>query len=254
MNELKEVVDKIPEDTRKEIYKDGIKPTVVETGKTLSLVPRVVKNALAKVEMWCINREFMVKEFELELQRKLENKKEENIVDADPSIFIPSAQAISYTWEKEDIRQLYLNLMASDMDKEKKEIVHPSFSELIKQMDSTDVKIFTNIYNKRRIPLCILSKKEAEGKTLILDYLLSGDFYINISENKVIKSLNNLERLKLIEIYKDEYFTDNTCYLPIENGKEIQKYKFEFLDKLEITKGYIKKTEYGKDFYNVCCK
>ena len=30
----------------------------------------IAKNALAKVEMWCINKEFMVKEFEQELQRK----------------------------------------------------------------------------------------------------------------------------------------------------------------------------------------
>lgn len=200
MNELKEIVDMIPEDTKKEIYQDGVKPAMVETGKTLSLVPRVVKNALAKVEMWCINREFMVKEFEQELQRKLESKNAENIVDADPSIFIPSAQAISYNWEKEDIKRLYLNLMASDMDITKKENVHPSFSEVIKQMDSNDVKIFTKIYSKIVVPLYVLQKNEEKGTTPILDYLLTSDFYVNISENKVIKSLNNLERLKLIEI------------------------------------------------------
>lgn len=254
MNEVKEIIDIIPEDTKKEIYQDGVKPAMVETGKTLSLVPRVVKNALAKVEMWCINREFMVKEFELELQKKLESKKEENIVDADPSIFIPSAQAISYNWEKEDIRQLYLNLMASDMDVTKKENVHPSFSEVIKQMDSTDVQIFTKIYKRTILPLCILQKKEENGTTPILDYLLTSDFYTNISENKVIKSLNNLERLKLIEIYDDQYYTDKRIYHSIENDKEIQKYRSEFLDKLDITNGMIKKTEFGKDFYDVCCK
>ena len=254
MNELKEIVDMIPEDTKKEIYQDGVKPAMVETGKTLSLVPRVVKNALAKVEMWCINKEFMVKEFEQELQRKLESKNAENIVDADPNIFIPSAQAISYNWEKEDIKQLYLNLMASDMDITKKENVHPSFSEIIKQMDSNDVKIFTKIYSKIVIPLYVLQKNEEKGTTPILDYLLTSDFYVNISENKVIKSLNNLERLKLIEIYDDQYYIDEKINIPIENGKEIMKYKNEFLDKLDITKGMIKKTEIGKDFFDVCCK
>ena len=103
---------------------------MVETGKTLSLVPSVVKNALAKVEMWCISREFMVKEFEEELQKKLESKNAENIVDADPSIFIPSAQAISYNWEKEDIKQLYLNLMASDMDITKSKMFIQVFQRL----------------------------------------------------------------------------------------------------------------------------
>jgi hypothetical protein len=254
MNELKEISELIPEETKKEIYKDGVKPTMIEAGKTLSLVPRVVKNALAKVEMWCINREFMVKEFELELQKKLEEHKAENIVDADPSIFIPSAQAISYNWDKEDIKQLYLNLMASDMDKTKKSNVHPSFSEVIKQMDSTDVKIFTKIYNKQVIPLYVLKKSEEKGTIPILDYLLSDDFYTGVSENKTIKSLNNLERLKLIEIIDDEYYIDDKIYLPIENGKNIIKYKNKFLNKLDITKGMIKKTEFGKDFFDVCCK
>ena len=45
--------------------------------------------------MWCIYREFMVKELEQELQKKLESKDEKNIVEADPSIFIPAVQAVS---------------------------------------------------------------------------------------------------------------------------------------------------------------
>ena len=69
MNELKEIAELIPEETKKEIYEDGIKPTMVETGKTLSLIPRVIKNAFSKIEMWCLNKEFMVKEFEIELQK-----------------------------------------------------------------------------------------------------------------------------------------------------------------------------------------
>ncbi len=220
----------------------------------MRLVPRVVKNVLAKAEMWCINRESIVKEFEQELQRKLEIKNAENIVDADPSIFIQSAQAISYNWGKEDIKQLYLNLMASDMDIAKKENVHPSFSEVIKQMDSNDFKIFTKIYSKIVIPLYVLQKNKEKGTTPILDYLLTSDFYVNISENKVIKSLNKLERLKLIEIDDDQYYIDEKIYTSIENGKEIMKYKSEFLDKLDITKGMIKKTKYEKDFFDVCCK
>ncbi len=254
MDELKVISELIPEDTKKEIYEDGIKPTMVETGKTLSLIPRVVKSALAKVEMWCINREFMVKEFEQELQAKLEKHKSENIVDADPSIFIPSAQAISYNWEKEDIKQLYLNLMASDMDKTKKSSVHPSFSEVIKQMDTIDVKIFTKIYNEKIIPLCVLKRKEGEGTVTVLDYLLSDKFYENISKYKVIRSLNNLERLKLINITDDEFYIEESIYSQIINGSIISEYKKVHLDKLDITKGMIIKTEFGKDFYDVCCK
>ena len=101
-------------------------------------------------------------------------------------------------------------------------------------MDSTDVKIFTRIYGKNIIPLCGLKLKKENGKVPILDYLLTGDFYINTSENKVIKSLNNLERLKLIEIIDDEFYVDENIYFPIKNGSQIMKYKSEFLDNLDI--------------------
>lgn len=254
MNKLKNASEIISDDLKNDIYNDGVKSTLVETGKTVSLLPRVVKNALAKVEMWCINREFMVKDFELELQKKLEQHKTQNVVDADPSIFIPSAQAISYNWDKEDIKQLYLNLMASDMDKTKKPNVHPSFCEVIKQMDTTDVKIFTKIYNKSVIPLYKLQKKQGEGAIHILDYLLSDDFYDELSENRVVKCLDNLERLKLIKIPADEFYIDNNIYSPIDDGETIIKYRDEFLDELDITKGVIRKTEFGKDFFDVCCK
>lgn len=56
MNEL----NTIPEEMKKEIYNDALKPAMQETGKTLSLIPRVIKNAFAKVEMWCDKREFVV--------------------------------------------------------------------------------------------------------------------------------------------------------------------------------------------------
>lgn len=258
MDELNSIVNLIPEETKKDIYDDAIKLTMVETGKTIALLPRVIRNAFSKVEMWCLNREFEVEKFKLELQKELERKKIENIVEADPAIFIPSAQAISYNWHKEEIKNLYMNLMVSDMDKELKEYVHPSFSELIKQMDSIDVKVFTQIYSRltNAIPVCSLNKKSSSeiGGICILEYLLSDGFYNISSEEKIIKSLNNLERLKLIDITMTESFTNEANYIPIVNGNCIKKYMEEYGEKLDIDKGVIKCTKYGEDFYNVCCK
>ena len=110
------------------------------------------------------------------------------------------------------------------------------------------------IYEKRTIPIYVLKKKENEGEIPVLDCLLTDDFYVNYSEKKVIKSLNNLERLKLIKILDDQYYVDDEIYDSIANGNRIIKYKSEFLDKLDITKGMIKQTEFGRDFFDVCCK
>lgn len=249
------VKEKIPNEMKKEIYQDGIKPTLIETGKAVSLFPRVIKNAFSKVEMWCLNREFIVEEFKIELQEKLETRRNENIVDANPRIFIPAAQAISYSWDEKEIKELYINLMVSDMDCDTKKMVHPSFTEVIKQMDTIDVKVFTLLYKSVILPVYRLDKKsELGGLSSILDYLLTDNYYLLASENIIIRSLNNLERLKMIDISFEESYTDDKNYSKLKDGEMIAKYREKYGESLEITKGVIKKTEFGKDFYNVCCK
>lgn len=255
MNELKEMVDLIPDDTKKEIYDDLAKPTLTETGRTLSIFPRVIKNALMKVEMWCLNREFAIEQFKIELAEKLEKIKEENIVDADPRIFIPSAQAISYSWDQEEIKKLYMNLIVSDMDKNTKEQVHPSFTEVIKQMDAVDVKLFSAIYHNEVFPMCRINRKsENGGLVAIVEYLLPDHFYLQSSENTIIKSLDNLERLKLISIKLDVTYTDKQHYLIIQNGERAKKYQSELGESFDIEEGVILKTEFGKDFFKICCE
>jgi len=245
----------IPNEIKKEIYNDGFQSTLTETGKAVSLFPRVIKNAFSKVEMWCLNKEFIVEEFKIELEKKLENKKSENIVDANPRIFIPAAQSISYSWDEKEIKELYLNLIASDMDGNTKGSVHPSFTEVIKQMDTIDVKLFTTIYESVILPVYELTRKSETGGVMnVLEYLLSDDYYSLAPENMIIKSLNNLERLKLINISFEKFYKNEQSYYKLENGESIQKYKNEYKENLEINKGIIEQTEFGKDFYSVCCK
>ena len=255
MNKLKEIIETIPEDAKKGIYDDVAKPVLIETGKTLSIFPRVIKNALMKVEMWCLNREFAIEKFKIELSQKIGKIKEEDIVDADPRIFIPSAQAISYSWEQEEIKNLYMNLMVSDMDKNTKKQVHPSFTEVIKQMDTVDVKIFSSIYHNDVFPVCRINKQSAEGGfSAVVEYLLPDYFYLHSSESTIIKSLNNLERLKLISIKMDMAYMNKDNYIVIKTGKHATKYKYELGESFDIEEGIISQTEFGKDFFNICCK
>ena len=79
------------------------------------------------------------------------------------------------------------------MDRLTKESVHPSFSEVIKQMDSLDVRIFTKIYRKNVLPIYKLEQKKNGEPLPILSYLLSDDFYENVSETKQLEMLFQIE-------------------------------------------------------------
>ena len=77
---------------------------------------------------------------------------------------------------------------------------------------------------------------------------------INDDANTIVKSLNNLERLKLIEITYEKQYTNKENYLTIENGKKYILLKSLLEDNFKKEEGIIEKTEYGKDFYKICCK
>ena len=238
-----------------EAYKDVLKPTLKESSSVVSLLPRTIKNALSRVEMWCLNKEFIVEEFRIELEKKLEEKQKSDIIDADPRVFIPTLQALSYSFEEEEIKKLYLNLMASDMDKHSKKKVHPSFSLVIQQMDVLDVKLFTMLYNSRVLPVCELSEKgNKDSFNCLIEYILPDKFYSLGPTQDILNSLNNLERLELIKISMIEYYTDRAFYEPIEMGSLVLEYKKQYNDNLDIAYGLIKKTQFGKNFFEGCCK
>ena len=252
--DLKDVMEIIPDNTKEEIYKDVLKPTVVEAGKGLALIPRIVNGCLANVEMWCMNREFMVKKLKVELERRLEEIDQDNVVNANSRIFVSSAQAISSCWDEESIRNMYLNLMVADMNANTKEQVHPGFIEIIRQMDTLDVKLFTMIYSMDILPICnIRNGNNVNGYILIYEYMLPDEFLVLADSKKLVKSLNNLERLNLIEIDMNASYTHDEHYLGIENSVAFIELQKLLGDEFNCVKGCINKNTFGTDFFNICC-
>lgn len=54
---------------------------------------------------------------------------------AEPYVAIPAIQQISYSYDSDELRDMYANLLANFMDKERSDLVHPSFVEVIKQLN-----------------------------------------------------------------------------------------------------------------------
>lgn len=59
----------VPDKVLEEGYKDLIKPSIIELGKSVSLIPRTVKNIFASLEKWNMNQEYAVREFEQSLKK-----------------------------------------------------------------------------------------------------------------------------------------------------------------------------------------
>lgn len=112
--DITEIVKDAPQ-----VYEDGLKPAVAESGKTLALIPKAINAALAPLRIWIAQREYNVAETEKLLEKKLEKVGAENIVSPEAYVAVPAIQAISYSMNSEELRDLYANLLAASMTKGK---------------------------------------------------------------------------------------------------------------------------------------
>jgi hypothetical protein len=236
-------------------YDDVLKPAAKESGRTLSLIPRTINAALIPLQQWIANKEFNLAETEKLLAIKLEHVGEDKIVTPEPYVAIPALQAISYSMNSEELREMYANLLAKSMNKDTKDFVHPSFVEIIKQMSPNDANIFKTIFESPTTPLIDLFVNLDNGGGQ--NHHIYNISWIALCDHVTITiALNNLLRLGLIEIpYGTNYNLDsNYDIVRITEYYKNSKKSLESLDLGVVTEGkkYIKKTALASSFYKIC--
>lgn len=243
------VIDKVPE-----VYDDAFKDTVKESGKTLALIPRTINAALVPLRKWISEKEYSLAETEKLLELKLKNVDVEKITTPNAYVAVPALQAISYCIDSEELRNLYANLLAKSMNLDTKESVHPSFVEIIKQMSPLDAIIFKDIYISQITPLINLYITRENGGNTHHFYNIS--WLETYSYESFCISINNLERLGLIEIPYGESYSEDENYNWVRGTQTYNVIKQQLLSlnmgTIGEDKGYIKKTSLAKAFYETC--
>jgi abortive infection alpha-like protein len=252
---VKGIVDSVP------IYKDLCQPAIQEVGKGLHTLSKIINMALLPLSKKIWEYEKIEKEFKKNLEVKLSGIPQENIMTPDPRVAGPLIESLKYTAQEDELREMYTNLLASSMNKKKNNDVHPSFVEIIKQLLSDEAKLIKEISDSNDGTHGLLSIKilevDKEGWTIHRSKFCK--FYDSKTienKSKISLYLENLERLKLIEIPNNTLLTDKKFYYePLENHILITQ-ELEELSakgkKTEFENGYLQLTEFGKSFVKVC--
>lgn len=240
------------------LYEDALQPTTQESGEVLALIPRTIKAALLPLRQWIAEREYKLAETEKLLAKKLEHVGEEKIVTPEAYVAVPAIQAISYSMDSEELRNLYANLLAKAMNSDTKDSVHPSFVDMIKQMSPTDAIIFSKIIaNPIRPLISIMIDKPNGGQSIFVE---NCSWITDTSLARCRTAFDNLSRLGLIQIPYDQSYTDKNNYTSIKNNPLFihaeTECKNNLLDgeTISYNEKYIKINELSKLFYNVCVK
>ena len=135
------------------IYPDAIQPVAKETGKALETVGKAVNVALLPIKglVWGADKiEAFVK---TKVTAKLKNTPEENIQSPDLTVAGPALESLRYTGHNESLSDLYANLLATSMDSRTAEIAHPSFVEIIRNMNSDEARVIKYLIENNNQPI-----------------------------------------------------------------------------------------------------
>ncbi|SER05490.1 protein of unknown function [Pseudomonas cuatrocienegasensis] len=242
-----------------EVYQDLVKPAAQEVG---SVAGRSAKALLSPVRAFLWGWE-KIESLVIEgVNKRIKDLPEDQRKVPDPEIAVPLIQALSYTAHNETLREMYLNLLANSMNSLMDKNVHPSFVELIKQMNSLDAKVFDKLSSVRgyqkTINPSVAIKNQGQifvGATpeWFVGWKIDGHDIFEISS-----SIVRLSKFGLIELMFDRTAGTDT-YDALNGHKELspilEKYKTANPAlELEIssTKSVLYVNEYGQQFKNAC--
>jgi len=242
-----------------EVYKDVVKPAAQEIG---SVTGRTVKALLAPLRGMLWGWEQIEKTIEEGVQKRLEKIPESNRKTPEPEIAVPAIEALRYTAQNETLREMYLNLLGNSMDERKKNIVHPSFVDLIKRMNSLDAKVFERISNNTNYQKIINPTISIKDKGQFFNGA-TPEWYVGwkideYNEFDVSASFIRLSKFGLIELMYDRT-AGKEGYDKIKESKFLENLlnlyqKMHPNMKLEIggTESVFYINEFGKQFKSAC--
>lgn len=243
-NIIKDLAEKNPEATK-------------ELGKTAVTLTKAINVALTPISLVVWGYDKISDFLQNKLSEKLKNIPEDNIITPPINIAGPTIEAMRFTGEDDELREMYANLLANSMDKDTVYDSHPRFVEIIKNITSEEARMLSLMQNlKLNLNASIVSIRVKEypdsGFRVVLEHFTryyEPAFLKNY--DKLSAYLNNLMNLGLIRIDYRSYVDDPQEYTYILNSpiiinlkKDIEERKSKF----EYDRGIINLTDFGKMF------
>jgi hypothetical protein len=199
------------------------------------------------------SRGYFDSEFAVDLARRMEGVPEEDIQTPKPSIAMPAVEALSYSVDEEELKEMYLTLMARASDRRVSSTVHPAHSQIIRQLDVDEVGLLTATLRRAEHAIVNLTQKALDGgggHTVQRQHLMNT--YLNDDRWVVPESeswMDNWMRLGLVEVDYVGSFSDKRYYDWVVNRPEMHMGPpDEDAPALDFTKGYVRRTAFGARF------
>lgn len=238
-----------------------VKEAASNLGKTAVTLTKTINNVL--VPLAAINfafdkaRAYFSGKFQEDIAEIAKAIPPEHIVEPKASIAGPTLQGLAFTHEEPNLKEMYLNLLATAMDGRAASVAHPAFVEIIKQLDSEDARLVRGaLQSPLAIPIVQIHRKlkDGSGYQVLVQHLLNlknSDTGAPVEYAALPAMIDNWIRLGLVEVRYDTFLTDPSNYLWVDQRPEFLRLKEAAqLDvaTVEYQKGILQRTELGIRF------
>lgn len=231
------------------------KPTE-QVGKTLSDILYIVFGGISQfAEKRKLKYTVELENFKNNLNNKVNLIPPENRIEPNLQIVGPALENAKFCVEEEDIRDMFENLIAASMNIDTYDKVHPSFSEIIKQMsprDASNLSLFNKNQNLPIVELLLVNREEDIYKPILSNVFLYNKKFSNIYNQSF--SITLLERLGLLKTDYKSHLSDASWYEIYNESLEFKEItsKFENQGIIQIEKGFVETTVLGQNFIDIC--
>lgn len=231
---------------------DGALATLVGWFNNVVLYPVKKANITYRYKLEC---------FEDDLYRQAAQIPE--LCQHEPNLMIagPTLEALKYTYDEEKLREMYIKLLTSSMDSRKDAVVHPSYVQIIQQMNSFDATLFKFLASQSRKIKAINPDVGIKGTNSIYINAMP-EWYIDWDPAadvfQLSASIVRLSKLGLVELMFD-WTTSTEGYDILESSPQLLDilHRYQALhpdQELELcsTHSIIYVNDYGKHFAKAC--
>jgi len=238
----------------------NVKASAGELGKTALTLTKTINNAL--LPLAAVNfafdkaRKYFAEQFEQDLKEKADKIPPERLVEPKASVAGPALQALAFAHEEPTLRDLFLELLAGSMDKNREKLAHPAFVEILKQLESEEARLIKSILPSDILPIASIARvqKKNGGRVVLVRHILD----IRNDATKAPAIIENLAtmidnwiRLGLVVVDYQSHLTEDSRYSWLADRPEMTSRPAEpdeSESKLDWVKGIVFPTDLGKQF------
>ena len=224
----------------------------VALAKSARVVAETVRTALIPLALVNIGvrrfEEYIRTKFVDELDEATASIPEASIQEPPLNIAGPVMQGLTYTYESDELRKMFLSLLATSMDSAKDGTAHPAFADIIRQIDAEEAHYLRSVLRGVSAPIVEVRSGDATNYTLRIKHLLNvlrdG---VPDTNPRIAAYVENWVRLGLVRADYTKSFTAAAQYDWTQTRPEILDARAADSE-TTLHHGVLEVTPWGRDF------